>query len=161
MHPSHRIGIGYDAHRLAAGRPLILGGIHIPHERGLEGHSDADVLAHAIADALFGAAGLPDIGHAFPPDDPQWKDMDSMRILERARGDIAESAYRIANVDATVVAEAPKLAPHLFGMKTRIAAALGIQPEQVGVKATTNEGLGWIGRGEGIAAHAVCLIISS
>ena len=161
MTPTHRIGYGYDVHRIIENRPLILGGVDVPSSFGLDGHSDADVLAHAVADAVLGAAGLPDIGHYFPPDDVRWQNMDSMNILEKARDEIAEAGYTIANIDATVVAEAPKLASHIFGMKTRLAETLGIHPSQVGVKATTNEGLGSIGRGEGIAAHAACLVHAS
>lgn len=151
-------GIGYDVHRFADGRPLILGGVDIPHSRGLEGHSDADVLSHAIADALLGAMGLPDIGHYFPPGDPACKDIVSLRILEKCRNLAAELGYRIVNVDSTLVAEEPKVLPYRSVMRERIGEALGIPAERVGIKATTNEHMGFIGRGEGIAAMAVAQV---
>jgi 2-C-methyl-D-erythritol 2,4-cyclodiphosphate synthase len=154
----NRSGIGYDVHRFAHGRKLILGGVMIPHECGLEGHSDADVLSHAIADALLGAAGLPDIGHYFPPGDPSIRGISSLDILRKAAELVAELGGKIHNVDATLIAEAPKIAPHLLPMKTAIAAALDIAGNQIGIKATTNEGLGFLGRGEGIAAMAVANI---
>ena len=150
-------GIGYDVHRFTPGRPLVLGGVTIPHSHGLDGHSDADVLCHAIADAVLGAMGLPDIGHYFPPGDPACKDLSSLKILEKCRSLADQGHWRIVNVDATLVAEAPKILPHREAMRTRIGAALGIPPERVGVKATTNELLGFIGRQEGIAAMAVAL----
>ncbi|MCX7869335.1 MAG: 2-C-methyl-D-erythritol 2,4-cyclodiphosphate synthase [Terrimicrobiaceae bacterium] len=153
-----RSGIGYDVHRFAHGRRLVLGGVAIPHECGLEGHSDADVLSHAIADALLGAAGLRDIGHHFPPGDPATKGMDSLLILRRVAGLLKERGAVIYNVDATIVAEAPRIAPHLEAMKTAIGGALGISTEQVGVKATTNEEMGSVGRGEGIAALATACV---
>jgi len=151
-------GIGYDVHRFAPNRPLVLGGVTIPHGRGLEGHSDADVLCHAIADALLGAMGLPDIGHYFPPGDPACKDISSLKILEKCRGLAAERKFVIINVDSTLIAEAPRVLPHREAMRANIGAALGIPPERVGVKATTNEAMGFIGRGEGIAALAVAQV---
>jgi 2-C-methyl-D-erythritol 2,4-cyclodiphosphate synthase len=154
-----RVGIGYDIHRLAQGRRLVLGGVEIPHDRGLDGHSDADVLLHAVMDALLGAAGLGDIGHHFPPSDPDYKDISSLVLLERVTSLVRQLGYTIGNVDVTVVAEQPKIAPHLPLMRQRMAAALGIAGEQVGIKATTNEGLGSLGAAQGIAAWAVALIV--
>lgn len=151
-------GIGYDVHRFAEHRPLVLGGVTIPHSHGLEGHSDADVLCHAIADALLGAMGLPDIGHYFPPGDPACKDICSLEILVKCRELAAAAGLRIINVDSTVIAEAPKVLPHREAMRRHIGEALGIAPERVGVKATTNEAMGFIGRGEGIAALAVAQV---
>ena len=151
-------GIGYDVHRFSENRPLVLGGVTIPHSHGLEGHSDADVLCHAIADALLGAMGLPDIGHYFPPGDPTFKEICSLRILEKCRTLSAENGLCIVNVDSTLIAEAPKVLPHRDAMRANIAAALGIAPERVGIKATTNETLGFIGRREGIAAMAVAQV---
>lgn len=151
-------GIGYDVHRFAAHRPLVLGGVTIPHSHGLEGHSDADVLCHAIADALLGAMGLPDIGHYFPPGDPACKDIRSLEILVKCRELAAAAGLRIVNVDSTVIAEAPKVLPHREAMRRHIGEALGIAPERVGVKATTNEAMGFVGRGEGIAALAVAQV---
>ena len=151
-------GIGYDVHRFAENRPLVLGGVTVAHTHGLDGHSDADVLCHALADALLGAMGLPDIGHYFPPGDPACKDMSSLKILEKCRGLAGELGFRIINVDATVVAEAPKVLPHREAMRRNIGAALGIPPERVGIKATTNEMMGFIGRREGIAALAVAQV---
>jgi 2-C-methyl-D-erythritol 2,4-cyclodiphosphate synthase len=148
-------GIGYDVHRLAAGRRLILGGIEIPHSRGLEGHSDADVITHAIADALLGAAGDRDIGHHFPNSDPSIKGIDSQEILKRVQMILMAKHLAIVNIDCTVLAEEPKLAPHISAMRSRLSQTLGIPVERVGLKATTNEGLGFVGRGEGIAAFAV------
>ena len=153
-----KCGIGYDAHRLVAGRKLILGGVEIPHSLGLEGHSDADVLSHAIADALLGAIGESDIGHHFPNTDEGIRGISSIAILERVREVLARSAARIINVDATLIAEAPKIAPHISAMRDRIAAALQIEMNCVSIKATTNEGLGTIGRGEGMAAMAVASV---
>lgn len=151
-------GIGYDVHRFAENRPLVLGGVTIPHTHGLEGHSDADVLCHAIADAVLGAMGLPDIGYYFPPGDPACKDISSLKILGKCR-DLAEDAgYLIVNVDSTLVAEAPKVLPYRETMRNNIGAALGIKPERVGIKATTNETMGFIGRKEGIAAMAVAQV---
>lgn len=151
-------GLGYDIHRFAPGRPLVLGGVEIPHDSGLEGHSDADVLSHAIADAVLGAIGEQDIGHHFPNTDPSIRGISSLEILEKAANLARSRGARINNVDATVIAEAPKIAPHVFPMRERIAAALGLSPARVAVKATTNEGLGTIGRGEGIAAMAVASV---
>jgi 2-C-methyl-D-erythritol 2,4-cyclodiphosphate synthase len=148
------VGIGYDSHRFAEGRPLILGGVEIENERGLEGHSDADVLTHAVIDALLGAAGGGDIGSLFPDDDERWRDADSIDLLHTVVGTIGG---RIVNVDATIVCEQPRLSPHRAEMERTIAAATSAR---VSVKATTNEGMGWIGRGEGIACMAVALIES-
>ena len=153
-----RIGHGYDVHRLVEGRALILGGVEIPFQKGLLGHSDADVLTHAVMDALLGAAALGDIGKLFPDSDPTYKGADSL-ILARVVADcIRDAGYHISNVDATVLAQAPKLAPHIPQMRSNIALALGLTPDAVSVKATTEEGLGFTGKGEGIAAHAVCLL---
>lgn len=153
-----RTGLGYDIHRFAAGRPLVLGGVEIPSARGLEGHSDADVLCHAIADALLGAAGERDIGHHFPNTDERWRGASSLDLLRDVRSLLAARGARIANVDACLIAEEPKIAPHIAAMKERVADALGIHPSQIGVKATTNERLGALGRAEGIAALATALI---
>lgn len=154
-----RFGIGYDVHRLVEGRRLILGGVDIPHERGLDGHSDADVLLHAIKDALLGAAGLGDIGRHFPDTDATYKGASSLRLLEAVRDKIAAAGWRAYNIDAVVVAEKPKLAPHITAMNANIAAALGLEAGQVNVKATTTEGLGFAGRREGIAVYAVASIV--
>jgi 2-C-methyl-D-erythritol 2,4-cyclodiphosphate synthase len=148
-------GIGYDVHRLVVGRRLVLGGIEIAHSRGLEGHSDADVITHAIADALLGAAGDRDIGHHFPNSDPAIKGIDSQEILKRVQIILMAKHLAIVNIDCTVLAEEPKLAPHISAMRSRLSQTLGIPVERIGLKATTNEGLGFIGRGEGIAAFAV------
>ena len=153
-----RIGHGYDVHRLVEGRRLILGGVDIPWEMGLLGHSDADVLTHAVMDALLGAAALGDIGKLFPDSDPAYKGADSLVLLGRVVQVLAENGYEIGNVDATVLAQRPKLAAHIPLMRDRLAAAMGVEPDQVSVKATTEEGLGFTGAGEGIAAHAVVLI---
>ena len=153
-----RIGHGYDVHRLVPERKLILGGAEIAFEKGLLGHSDADVLAHAVMDALLGAAALGDIGRLFPDSDPAYEGADSLALLRRVTKVLAEHGYRIGNVDATVLAQRPKLAPHIPVMRERLAAAMGISTDQVSVKATTEEGLGFTGAGEGIAAHAVALI---
>jgi 2-C-methyl-D-erythritol 2,4-cyclodiphosphate synthase len=153
-----RVGIGYDVHPFAEGRPLVLGGVTIPHSRGLKGHSDADVLSHAIADAVLGALGEPDIGHWFPPSDPTIEGICSLRILEKCAEIAASRGFLIENIDSSLIAEAPKVNPHAAAMKKHIAAALGIQPDQVGVKATTNERLGFVGREEGIAAMAVACV---
>ncbi|MDQ3813195.1 MAG: 2-C-methyl-D-erythritol 2,4-cyclodiphosphate synthase [Armatimonadota bacterium] len=155
-----RVGIGYDSHRLVAGRPLILGGIEIPFERGLHGHSDGDVLLHAIGDALLGAAGLPDIGQLFPDTAPEWKDADSWHLLRDIGRRVVQSGWRIGNVDAVLIAERPKIAPHTARMKERIAAALEIDVASVNVRGKTAEGLGALGAGEGMAAHAVCLLFA-
>lgn len=153
-----RIGHGYDVHRLTEGRPLILGGVTVPYERGLLGHSDADVLAHAVMDALLGAAALGDIGGMFPDSDERWRGADSLRLLEQVTARLAENGWAIGNVDATVLAQAPKLAPHIPEMRRRLAAAMGIDVTQVSVKATTEEHLGFTGAGEGMACHAVALL---
>ena len=153
-----RVGIGYDVHPFQEGRPLVLGGVTIPHSRGLKGHSDADVLAHAIADAVLGALGEPDIGYWFPPTDASIEGISSMKILEKCAQIAAEKGYQIENVDASLIAEAPKVMKHAPAMKQHIAKALGIQPDEVGVKATTNEKLGFVGREEGIAAMAVACV---
>lgn len=155
-----RTGIGYDVHCFQEGRPLILGGVEIPHSRGLQGHSDADVLCHAIADAVLGALGLPDIGYYFPPSDVSIEGISSLRILEKCAALAQEQGYAIQNVDSTLIAEAPKVMKHAPAMKVNIATALGITPGQVGVKATTNERMGFIGREEGIAAMAVACVQS-
>lgn len=153
-----RVGIGYDVHPFQEGRPLILGGIEIPHTRGLQGHSDADVLCHAIADAVLGALGLPDIGFYFPPSDASIEGICSLRILEKCASLAQEKGYTLSNVDASLVAEAPRVMKHAPAMKEKIAAALGITVDQVGIKATTNERMGFVGREEGIAAMAVACI---
>lgn len=153
-----RTGIGYDAHRLAAGRKLVLGGVEIPHERGLDGHSDADVLCHAIADALLGAVGESDIGHHFPNTDESIRGISSIEILQRTSALLGEIRAHAVNVDATLIAEAPKIAPHIPAMREKIAAALHLETSRVSIKATTNEGLGAIGRGEGMAAMAVATV---
>ena len=153
-----RIGHGYDVHRLTAGRRLILGGVEIPWELGLLGHSDADVLTHAVMDALLGAAALGDIGQHFPDTDPAYEGADSLELLRHVTGILSQSGYRIGNVDATVLAQRPKLAPHIPAMREKLAAAMGTETSRVSVKATTEEGLGFTGAGEGIAAHAVALI---
>jgi 2-C-methyl-D-erythritol 2,4-cyclodiphosphate synthase len=153
-----RIGNGYDIHRLVAGRPLILGGISIEHELGLLGHSDADVLTHAIMDAMLGALSLGDIGHYFPPTDARWKNADSLKLLEQVNRLIQGRGWQVNNIDSVIVAERPKLKPHIEAMRDRLSATLEVQPDQVGVKATTNEQLGPEGREEGIAAYAVALL---
>jgi 2-C-methyl-D-erythritol 2,4-cyclodiphosphate synthase len=153
-----RVGLGYDSHRFAAGRRLVLGGVEIPHERGLAGHSDADAVAHAVTDALLGATGLGDIGSHFPPTDERWRDADSIELLRHAAQLAAEHNYQVVNADVSVVCEAPKIGPHAAAMCERLADALGIAPSFVSVKGKTNEGMGWIGAGEGIAAMAVVLV---
>ena len=153
-----RIGHGYDVHRLVEGRKLILGGVEIPYEKGLLGHSDADVLLHAVSDALLGAAALGDIGKHFPDTDPAYQDADSMALLRAVAALLHKEGYKVGNVDATILCQAPKLAPHIAGMRQNIAAALGVPVEAVSVKATTEEHLGFTGAGEGIAAHAVALL---
>jgi 2-C-methyl-D-erythritol 2,4-cyclodiphosphate synthase len=155
---SVRVGHGFDAHRLAEGRPFVLGGVRIEYPRGPLGHSDGDCLAHAIADAVLGACNLGDLGRHFPDSDPQWKDADSVELLERC-GQLARSAgYELVNVDATVVVETPKLAPHLDAMRGRLAKALRIDPSALSVKAKTSEGMGYTGDGSGIAAYAVAAL---
>lgn len=153
-----RIGHGYDVHRLTAGRKLVLGGVDIPYEKGLLGHSDADVLLHAISDALLGAAALGDIGKHFPDNDQSYKDADSLVLLSEVGRILFDAGYKPSNIDATVIAQAPKLAPHIQAMRKNIANALNIEPDAVSVKATTEERLGFTGSGEGISAHAVCII---
>ena len=153
-----RVGIGFDAHRFADGRPLVLGGVRLDHPRGLEGWSDADALLHAIADAILGAAALGDIGRHFPPDDPAWRDADSREILGAAVALVLRDGWSVENVDATVLAEAPRIGPHAGAMRAAIAAACSIAPGRVSVKATTMEGMGYVGREEGIAAMAVALL---
>ncbi|HEX5223680.1 MAG TPA: 2-C-methyl-D-erythritol 2,4-cyclodiphosphate synthase [Solirubrobacteraceae bacterium] len=148
-------GIGYDSHRFAAGRRLVIGGVEIPHERGLDGHSDADVLTHALIDALLGAAGLGDIGEHFPDTDERWRDADSIELLATVRAELDGAGLIVVNVDCTVIIEAPKLAPHRAAIRERLAGVLGVSPQRVGVKATTGEGMGFVGRGEGVAALAV------
>lgn len=152
------IGIGYDVHRFAPNRRLVLGGVDIPYELGLEGHSDADVLCHAIADAILGALGEPDIGYFFPPGDPDCKDMSSLKILEMCQLLCAKHGLGLVNIDSTIIAEAPKVLPHREAMRAAIGGALGLSPLRVGIKATTNESMGFIGRKEGIAAMAVALL---
>jgi len=151
-------GIGYDVHRLVSGRALVLGGVEIPHPLGLEGHSDADVLCHAIADAVLGAAGEPDIGHLFPNTDPSIRGISSLEILRRVRAVLEGKGSRLNNVDATLIAEEPKISPHLALMKERVGAALGLPSARVGIKATTNESMGFLGRGEGMAALATACV---
>ncbi|BAB75582.1 2-C-methyl-D-erythritol 2,4-cyclodiphosphate synthase [Anabaena sp. FACHB-709] len=161
MTMSIRIGNGYDIHRLVSDRALILGGVHIPHELGLLGHSDADVLTHAIMDAMLGALSLGDIGHYFPPTDPQWAGADSLVLLSQVNELIRTQGWRIGNIDSVVVAERPKLKPHIKTMRDKLADILQLEPNQIGVKATTNEKLGPVGREEGICAYAVVLLVSS
>ncbi len=153
-----RIGNGYDIHRLVRGRRLILGGVEIPHDLGLLGHSDADVLTHAIMDAMLGALSLGDIGHYFPPNDPQWEGADSLILLAKVNELIRQQGWQVNNIDSVIVAERPKLKPHILSMRDSLAGVLGIESERVGVKATTNEKLGAEGREEGISAHAVVLL---
>jgi 2-C-methyl-D-erythritol 2,4-cyclodiphosphate synthase len=153
-----RVGQGFDAHRFAESRILMLGGVHVPYERGLAGHSDGDALLHAIADALLGAAGMGDIGGMFPASDERWKDANSLDLLTMASMRIRQAGYRIANVDATVIAEAPKVAPHVMEMRQAISTALQIDITNVSVKATTTDGMGFTGRGEGVAASAIVLL---
>lgn len=153
-----RVGFGYDVHRLVKGRKLILGGVEIPYEKGLEGHSDADVLAHAIMDALLGAAGLGDIGMHFPDSDPGYRGISSILLLGRVREKLAARGFAVQNIDSTVVAQAPKLSGHIDAMRKILAGALEMDPSLVNVKATTTEGLGFAGAGEGIAAYSVALV---
>ena len=153
-----RIGQGYDVHAFAEGRKLIIGGVEIPYERGLDGHSDADVLAHAIADALLGGIRAGDIGKLFPDDDPRWEGANSLELLAAVAGKVRSEGFAIVDVDSVIVAQAPKMAPYREQMRANLAAAMGIDVENVGVKATTTEHLGFEGRGEGISAAAVCLL---
>ena len=152
------VGIGYDVHRFAEGRKLILGGVEIPHTHGLDGHSDADVLCHAIADAILGTIGERDIGHHFPNTDPAIRGISSLEIVRKAAALVADRGGRINNIDSTLIAEAPKIGVHLAAMKAALAGVLGIDTDRVGIKATTNEGMGFLGRGEGIAATAVASV---
>lgn len=152
------VGFGYDVHRLAEGRPLVLGGVTIPHTHGLDGHSDADVLLHALMDALLGAAGLRDIGYYFPPSDPAYKGADSLRLLGEVVNLLEREGYSPINVDMSLLAERPKIGPYVDTMREKISQVLKIAPRRVGIKATTNEGMGFVGRGEGMAAYAVALI---
>ena len=154
-----RIGQGYDLHRLTEGRKLILGGVDISHPKGLLGHSDADCLTHALSDAILGALGLPDIGYYFPDNDPENAGLDSLHILAKATEECRSAGYIVGNIDLTVLAERPKLAPHIEAIKNSLSKTLKISPSQIGIKATTNEGLGPVGREEGIATLAVCLLI--
>ena len=158
MGAKFRIGHGYDVHKLVEGRRCVVGGVEIPSALGLLGHSDADVLSHAIADSILGAAALPDIGFFFPPSDDSCKDIDSQEIVKRAVAEIGKLGYRVVNVDSSLIAETPKMLPHIPAMKEVLARSLGVSPEDVGIKATTNEKMGWEGRKAGIGAHAVCLI---
>ena len=156
---SIRIGNGYDIHRLVAGRDLILGGVKIAHRLGLLGHSDADVLTHAIMDALLGALSLGDIGHYFPPTDPQWAGADSLKLLAQVNQLVQDQGWQIGNLDTVIVAEQPKLKPHLPAMREKLSQVLSLEPDQIGIKATTNENLGPVGREEGIAAYSVVLLV--
>ncbi len=155
-----RIGMGYDVHRLVEGRKLIMGGVEIPYDKGLLGHSDADVLLHAVMDALLGAAALGDIGRHFPDTDPAYEGISSLKLMRHVRELLEEHLFLIENIDATIIAQAPKMRPHIDAMRRNIAEALGIDIEQVNVKATTEEGLGFTGSGEGISAQAVCMLTS-
>ncbi|MBI4545167.1 MAG: 2-C-methyl-D-erythritol 2,4-cyclodiphosphate synthase [Gemmatimonadetes bacterium] len=155
-----RVGVGYDSHRFSPGRRLVLGGVEIPAAQGLAGFSDADVIAHAVTDAVLGAAGLGDIGTHFPPDDPRWKDADSLELLAKAVELLQERRLRVVNVDVTVICEAPRLAAHVPAMRQRLGASLRVSAAEVSVKGKSNEGMGWVGRGEGIAALAVALVAS-
>jgi 2-C-methyl-D-erythritol 2,4-cyclodiphosphate synthase len=153
-----RVGIGYDSHRFAEGRRLTLGGVVIPHPVGLAGHSDADAIAHAVTDAILGAAALGDIGTHFPPDDEAWRDADSIELLKRAAALVMGAGFRPVNVDVTVVCEAPVIRPHAAAMAARLGGALGLDPGAVSIKGKSNEGMGWIGRGEGVAVMAVAVL---
>jgi 2-C-methyl-D-erythritol 2,4-cyclodiphosphate synthase len=155
-----RVGIGYDSHRFAEGRPLVLGGVRIPHSHGLTGHSDADAVAHALTDAILGAAAAGDVGQLFPDTDPQWKDADSMELLRTAHELVRGRGYALAQADLTIITEQPKLAPHLGAMAATLARRLGAEPSTVSLKAKTNEGMGFIGRGEGLAVIAVATLES-
>jgi 2-C-methyl-D-erythritol 2,4-cyclodiphosphate synthase len=153
-----RVGIGYDAHKFAARRKLVLGGVEIPHAKGLAGHSDADAVAHALTDAILGAAGLGDIGRMFPSNDPRWKDANSISLLNQAFLKVVEAGFQFVHADVTILAEQPKLAPHIDAMQDKLADALLAGAAHVSVKAKTNDGMGWIGRGEGVAAIAVAVL---
>ncbi len=156
-----RVGFGYDAHRLVDGRPLILGGVQIPYERGLQGHSDADVLLHAACDALLGAAGLRDLGHHFPDTAPELEGVSSVILLRRVVSMVREAGFELHNLDSTIVAQSPKLVPYIDSMISTIGDVLGVKPQQLSVKATTTEGMGFVGTGEGIAAYAVVTLVES
>jgi 2-C-methyl-D-erythritol 2,4-cyclodiphosphate synthase len=156
-----RVGLGYDAHRLVAGRPLILGGVEIPYIQGLLGHSDSDVLSHAIGDALLGAAGAGDLGTHFPDKDPAYKNISSLILLERIMAVVRKRGFQPVNVDATIVAQQPRLAPHIPEMQAKLAQILGLTPAEVNVKATSTEHMGFVGRGEGMAAYAVVLVVQT
>lgn len=158
MECNFRIGHGYDVHQLVEGRKCIIGGVEIPSKLGLLGHSDADVLSHAVADSILGALALPDIGFYFPPSDPNCKDIDSQEIVKRAVAEIGGLGWRVVNVDCSIIAETPKILPHVKAMKETLAKSLGVTTSDVGIKATTNEKMGWEGRKEGIGVHAVCLV---
>ncbi len=158
-HPIPRIGFGYDVHQLVTGRPLVLGGVAIAHTHGLDGHSDADVLIHAIMDALLGAAALGDIGKHFPNTDPQYRGISSVRLLAHVGELLASRGYALVNIDATLILEAPKILPHVPQMQANIGAALGVDPDRISIKATTGEAMGFVGRREGAAAHAVAAIL--
>jgi 2-C-methyl-D-erythritol 2,4-cyclodiphosphate synthase len=153
-----RVGIGYDSHRFADGRKLILGGVEVPHSQGLAGHSDADAVAHALADAILGAAGLGDIGALFPDTDPRWKNANSLNLLREAYRQVAAAGHTFAQADVTVLTERPKIGPYAPQMRERLAAALGAAPTAISIKGKTNEGMGWIGRGEGVAVIAVAVL---
>jgi 2-C-methyl-D-erythritol 2,4-cyclodiphosphate synthase len=155
-----RVGIGWDSHRLVEGRPLILGGVHVPFDKGLFGHSDGDVLLHAISDALCGAAGLPDIGRLFPDTDARWKDADSWQLLCSIAEKARENGWRVGNIDCVLIAERPKIAPHVEAMRERIAAALEIAVSDVGVRGKTAEKMDAVGAGQGMVAHAVCIVFA-
>ena len=161
MMPPFRVGHGFDAHRLVENRPFIIGGVTVPYERGPLGHSDADVLCHALSDALLGACALGDLGKHFPDSDARWKGADSLRLLEACAAMVRERGYELGNLDATIVVQAPKLAPHLAAIQTRVAETLRIEPDAVSVKAKTSEGMGYTGDGSGIAAYAVALLYRS
>lgn len=154
-----RVGIGYDSHRFASGRPLVLGGVTVPHSRGLIGHSDADAVAHAIADAMLGAAALGDIGRLYPDTDPAFRGADSLKILADVGRRVRNAGWTLQNADVTVIAEAPRLAPHVAAMQAALGQALGVQPGMISVKAKTNEGMGFVGRGEGVAVIAVASLV--
>ena len=156
-----RVGNGYDSHRFDAAAPLVLGGVTIRNHAGLAGHSDGDAVAHAVIDAVLGAASCGDVGSHFPPTDEKWKGADSIELLEKAMELVRTRGWRVSNVDVTVICESPKIRPHADGMRARLAGALGVSPERVSIKGKTNEGMGWIGAGEGIAVHAVALIEST
>ena len=156
--PAFRVGTGYDLHVFAEGRPLLLGGVKIPYDRGLKGHSDADAVCHAVTDAILGAANLGDIGRLFPDTDPRWKDADSLKLLADAAGRVRDAGWQVVNVDVVVIAERPKIGPHAPAMQRTLAATLGVDPQAIAIKGKTNEGVDATGRGEALAVHAVALI---